>query len=158
MCSVIYGFGSCLLSRWSNDRSIGSGLPSFPLSPLIVATFDPTCLSSFFPFFLFFLFFFSFSYCFQRQFRENFKLFGWQEDRNFNFIFRRGIFKFNSKNANNCKLARRRNGRLRISSLLPAWRIAYWDFWSQSAKQKSAGKVGRWRISVPSDVNRIEGS
>lgn len=58
MCSVIYGFGSCLLSRWSNDRSIGSGLPSFPLSPLIVATFDPTCLSSFFPFFLFFLFFF----------------------------------------------------------------------------------------------------
>lgn len=158
MCSVIYGFGSCLLSRWSNDRSIGSGLPSFPLSPLIVATFDPTCLSSFFPFFLFFLFFFLFLLLSTPVSRENFKLFGWQEDRNFNFIFRRGIFKFNSKSANNCKLARRRNGRLRISSLLPAWRIAYWDFWSQSAKQKSAGKVGRWRISVPSDVNRIEGS
>lgn len=90
-------------------------------------------------------FFFSFSYCFQRQFRENFKLFGWQEDRNFNFIFRRGIFKFNSKSANNCKLARRRNGRLRINSLLPAWRIELLGF----LIAKCEVKVGResWKMA-----------
>lgn len=80
MCSVIYGFGSCLLSRWSNDRSIGSGLPSFPLSPLIVATFDPTCLSSFFPFFLFFLFFFLFLLL-SRVSREFERILNYSDDR-----------------------------------------------------------------------------
>ena len=71
MCSVIYGFESCLLSGWSNDRSIGSGATILP-SPVSALPSTYRCHFrshvSFFIFFFFFLFLFLFRRSVSREF------------------------------------------------------------------------------------------